>query len=726
MNAVSSPQVKLRFLAPLLALLAAGATVEVRALERVGEVVRHHFETSHPYRGPGEVATAQLVLSETLHHEGASYIAVHFESFRLAAGDRVVVRSPDGRQSWSYSGLGRAGMGMSPGGFWATHIRGESAVVELFSRHDRGDHGFVIDRFARGYADLERRGGFESICTADDSEWARCYEGSEPIAYERGKSVSRMLINGLFTCTGWLVGCEGHLMTNNHCIVDQSVASNTDYEFMAEGANCATDCSSDGACPGTIAATNATLVKTNAFLDYTLLKLPFNLSQSYGYLQLRETPAVADERIYIPQHPDGWGKRIAMFSSHPQDVSGFCEIDSIAATPCTGGPAGLGYYCDTQVSSSGSPVLAEADHRVVGLHHCGSCPNRATKATDLIAHIGADLPQCTTPDFVGTVEIDAASYSCTGEVAVTIRDDSLQGLPSQAVTVDSDSEAGGESVTLLAEAPGSAIFSGTVPLTAAPAVGGDGSLSVADGDTLTVTYVDADDGSGGIDLPRQTSAGVDCAAPAISAVTASGITGTGAEVSWTTDEPATSGVTFGEAPPGSTTVEDPSLVTAHSVSLDGLLECRVYAYSVSSADAVGNLATDDDGGAYYSFETPCTAPPSVNGLTVERASADGSALRIYWDNQCVFAPATGKILFGALDAVSLLEPDGAVCGIPRLASPRLWSPAPAGSLWFLMSGDNGFGQEGSWGLTSSGTERAGTNPSGECGAGVKNLTGSCP
>ena len=88
-------------------------------------------------------------------------------------------------------------------------------------------------------------------------------------------------MKGSTACTGWLVGDSGHLMTNNHCIGSSSTALNTDYELMAEGATCETSCPSSSACPGPVGATTGELIQTNAGLDYTLVKLPGNLSTTY-------------------------------------------------------------------------------------------------------------------------------------------------------------------------------------------------------------------------------------------------------------------------------------------------------------------------------------------------------------------------------------------------------------------------------------------------------------
>jgi hypothetical protein len=179
------------------------------------------------------------------------------------------------------------------------------------------------------------------------------------------------------------------VITNNHCISTSTDANNTDYEFMAEGATCTTNCASWGACPGTVAASSGTLIKTNSSLDYTLILLPTNVTGTYGYLQLRNSLPTIGERIYIPQHPGAYGKQLAVDS----DVDGgYAEVYSTSQTPCTGGPGDIGYYADTAGGSSGSPVLAYSDHFVVALHHCANCPNRGVPIPSIITDMGSSLP----------------------------------------------------------------------------------------------------------------------------------------------------------------------------------------------------------------------------------------------------------------------------------------------------------------------------------------------
>ena len=50
------------------------------------------------------------------------------------------------------------------------------------------------------------------------------------------------------------------------------------------------------------------------------------------------------------------------------------------------------------------------------------------------------------------------------------------------------------------------------------------------GDTITATYIDADDGQGGVNIARTTAALADCVVPIISSVAYANVTGSSAQV----------------------------------------------------------------------------------------------------------------------------------------------------------------------------------------------------
>jgi hypothetical protein len=121
----------------------------------------------------------------------------------------------------------------------------------------------------------------------------------------------------------------------------------------------------------------------------------------------------------------------------------------------------------------------------------------------------------------------------------------------------------------------------------------------------------------------------DTAAPITSAVEPSLIMISGATVTWTTNEPATSKVEYGlDTDYGSATAESASLVTDHSVTLTELKAGKTYHYRVVSKDSAGNQAASAD----YTFKTDSTSggmPAGASvliGLVVVGAVAGGAFL----------------------------------------------------------------------------------------------------
>jgi len=218
------------------------------------------------------------------------------------------------------------------------------------------------------------------------------------------------------------------------------------------------------------------------------------------------------------------------------------------------------------------------------------------------------------------VTFGASAYACGSPVQVVLADRDLNtnagASESVLVHVWSTSEPAGETLTLNERGINSMIFDGSIPTTALPPTGGDGVLSIAAGDTLHADYVDALDCDGATGVAYSATASVDCLAPVISGVSSSGVTGNAATINWTTDEAATGVVHYGTTPPGSSTASSAALVTSHAQGLTALNECTNYSFWVESADSVGNTATDNAGGAYYTFATlKNTSPnyPSVGG-----------------------------------------------------------------------------------------------------------------
>ncbi|WP_299889500.1 trypsin-like peptidase domain-containing protein [uncultured Lacinutrix sp.] len=338
-----------------------------------------------------------VVYSKTFSNKGSAYIKLYFESFDLKAGDFVKVYSPETGEEYIYSEKGKI-IGANKemvNQFWSGTLWSDTITVELHKVSTNNlNYGFNISKVAYGHTIERINHAVESlgdplgrtICSADDKEPVVCYVGTE--MSRKAEAVCRLLIGGGGLCTGWLLGCDGSVMTNNHCVDSAGGAQNIDFLFNYRYDNCAAtiDATSD------LVATSATFIQTDASLDFTLLQLPVNPTPTYGYLSLSSVAVTAGERIYIPQHPGGRRKEIAVNTDSNGDANGFAMVTDA-------GPARVEYHCDTEGGSSGSPVIRYEDHLVIAIHNTGGCANGSSGRSDnLIAAIGANMPTCGVDD----------------------------------------------------------------------------------------------------------------------------------------------------------------------------------------------------------------------------------------------------------------------------------------------------------------------------------------
>jgi len=206
----------------------------------------------------------------------------------------------------------------------------------------------------------------------------------------------------------------------------------------------------------------------------------------------------------------------------------------------------------------------------------------------------------------GTIDLDRTTYACDDTAAISVADCGLNlddgAYDTTVITIVSDSEPTGESVTLTETDPSSGLFSGSIGLSQSDAAG---VLQVAPGDAVDAVYLDADDGSGGTDIVVSDSAMVDCTPPQISNVRTTGVQPRSATVLFNADEPAAGTVHYGFSCGSLTgTASSAGLATAVSVALSGLLDGRTYFYAAEAEDGAGNQAFDDNSGACYTFATP--------------------------------------------------------------------------------------------------------------------------
>lgn len=171
---------------------------------------------------------------------------------------------------------------------------------------------------------------------------------------------------------------------------------------------------------------------------------------------------------------------------------------------------------------------------------------------------------------------------------------------------------------------------------------------------FVVTSVDA---AGNLATSSQssftTAAVTDITAPSMTSIYATGMTGSSAHITWTTDEAATSIVNFGTTSPvtssNSTVVSLGTLVNNHDLFITGLSSNTTYYFTVTSADAWGNVATS----AQMSFAT--TAPADVTGPVISAISLvdlSPTSTRVTWTTNEL---ATSYVRFGTATPITTVN-----------------------------------------------------------------------
>lgn len=142
-----------------------------------------------------------------------------------------------------------------------------------------------------------------------------------------------------------------------------------------------------------------------------------------------------------------------------------------------------------------------------------------------------------------------------------------------------------------------------------------------------------------------TTLAADTTRPTISSVATTNVTSTGATVTWTTNEPATTQVQYGTTTAyGSTTGLNSTLLTAHSQALSGLAASTTYNFRVLSRDAAGNLAVS----ANFTVRTLATTNSTssiISGVAVTKTTR--SAALVTWITS---VPATSQVQYGPTTA----------------------------------------------------------------------------
>jgi len=212
-----------------------------------------------------------------------------------------------------------------------------------------------------------------------------------------------------------------------------------------------------------------------------------------------------------------------------------------------------------------------------------------------------------TPLFTATsravLQLDQARYSSKTPIGLKLADMDLNTNPlvTELAVISVRSPEDLETVFATETTSNSGVFAAEIPLsTGSPAF--DGMLQVRDGEMVTATYEDADDGTGSSQTVTATAM-IDDSPPSISDVQVADVRDTWAVIEWQSDEPATARVDFGVSPPLVSSASSDIITKTHQVVVGGLESETFYHFRAVATDTVGNETVDDNGGDYYSFKT---------------------------------------------------------------------------------------------------------------------------
>jgi len=329
-----------------------------------------------------------------IENKNDKFVQIHFARFDLPVGDILRIKSSG--QTLTYSNKG-------PDGGYTSQVQGKlikiyyEPSVTPVKEGNKKHKGIVIDYLIQGLT--KKRSKREDVCGIKPA-WAPavCFNGAKelPLGYKVSQAVSRMIIGGVGAGTGFLIGCDGLFLTNNHNVDDQEKTTNTRYELGAECNECDNKLNNESlACEGTYIINGATLLATDKTLDYSLLQFEQKdhaMLEKFGYLKIRESGPELGEEIYVPQHPEAKPRQIVMsYENGTRTTISSLKVEN----EC--GKNQVGYFADTMGGSSGSPIMAVIDNKVVALHHCGGCENVAYSMDKILADLKdkkIHMPKC--------------------------------------------------------------------------------------------------------------------------------------------------------------------------------------------------------------------------------------------------------------------------------------------------------------------------------------------
>jgi len=221
------------------------------------------------------------------------------------------------------------------------------------------DDAFVLDQSASApitaCAKENDRINLEAII--DDLFWSDYLDLVNVREIRNSKSTGQIRIPTInASCTAFLVN-DNTIMTNNHCVPNQTYAKGVLFFLRAENQSRETYLCEK-------------LLATNSNLDFSLLECEGYPGEKYGSIPLSLTVPTKDQNMYLVQENCNYlGEPRCLV--HKYLAKGKIHRVSLSS---------LSHDADTLGGSSGSPIFNQDTHELVGIHHAGMAKSGSTPA----------------------------------------------------------------------------------------------------------------------------------------------------------------------------------------------------------------------------------------------------------------------------------------------------------------------------------------------------------
>lgn len=237
--------------------------------------------------------------------KGAYSLSLVFNDFRLNENAKLFVYNADRTQ---VLGAFTKRNNKKDGWFSIAPIPGEEIIIEL-NVSDKNSYGNVnISGVVHDYKGVFglKHYGTSGYCNVN----INCPEGDE---WQKEKRAVVKIITGGYLCSGALVNntandTKPYLLTAEHCINNETEASQAVFYFNYESDNCVSTGS-----PGSDRISSADLLATGGNIDFSLLELSVTPPKSFNVYYAgwnRET--IAPQSSVTIHHPDGDIKKISI------------------------------------------------------------------------------------------------------------------------------------------------------------------------------------------------------------------------------------------------------------------------------------------------------------------------------------------------------------------------------------------------------------------------------